>query len=67
MITFKYNLIFLDMENQYRLVIKFFVLKGLEGKEIHERMVKVLKESGPSFPTVHRSYLQFKCRRSSII
>jgi len=34
--------------------------------EIHEKMVKVLKKSAPSFPTVHRWHLQFKRGYSSI-
>ena len=46
---------FVTMEKtEYRAVIKFFVLEGLSATEIHTKMVKVLKESAPSFPTVHR-------------
>ena len=29
-------------------------MEGLSATEIHTKMVKVLKESAPSFPTVHR-------------
>jgi len=34
---------------EYRAVIKFFVLEGLSATEIYTKMVKVLKESAPSF------------------
>ena len=47
-------------KTEYRAVIKFFVLEGLSATEIHTKMVKVLKESAPSFPTVHRWVLEFK-------
>lgn len=53
-------------KNVYRAVIKFFVLEGLSATEIHTKMVKVLKESAPSFPTVHRWVLEFKRGRTSI-
>ena len=51
---------------EYRAVIKFFVLEGLSATEIHTKMVKVLKESAPSFPTVHRWVLEFKRGRTSV-
>ena len=47
-------------KTEYRAVIKFFVLEGLSATEIYTKMVKVLKESAPSFPTVHRWVLEFK-------
>lgn len=52
--------------NEYRAVIKFFVLEGLSATEIHTKMVQVLKDSAPSFPTVHRWTLEFKHGRTSI-
>ena len=58
---------FVTMEKtEYRAVIKFFVLEGLSATEIHTKMVKVLKESAPSFPTVHRWVLEFKRGRTSV-
>ena len=58
---------FVTMEKtEYRAVIKFFVLEGLSPTEIHTKMVKVLKESAPSFPTVHRWVLEFKRGRTSV-
>ena len=36
-------------QNEYCSLIKFFVLEGLPATEINEKMVKVLKESTPSF------------------
>ena len=53
-------------KTEYRAVIKFFVLEGLSATEIHTKMVKVLKESAPSFPTVHRWVLEFKRGRTSV-
>ena len=51
---------FCTMEKtEYRAVIKFFLLEGLSATEIHTKMVKVLKEAAPSFPTVHRWVLEF--------
>ena len=51
---------------EYRAVIKFFVLDGLSATDIHAKMEKVLKESSPSFSTVHRWTLEFKRGRTSI-
>lgn len=53
-------------KTEYRAVIKFFVLEGLSATEIHAKMVKVLKDSAPSFPTVHRWVLEFKRGRTSV-
>ena len=54
---------FVMEKTEYRAVIKFFVLEGLS---VHTKMVKVLKESAPSFPTVHRWVLEFKRGRTSV-
>jgi len=64
---FDVSVYFLTMEKtEYRAVIKFFVLEGLSATEIHTKMVSVLKESAPSFPTVHRWVLEFKRGRTSV-
>lgn len=39
---------------EYPTVIKFFILESLSATEIHTKMLKVIKESAPSFPTLHR-------------
>lgn len=41
-------------KNEYSAVIKFFVLEGLSATKSQSKMVKVLKESAPSFPTLHQ-------------
>lgn len=47
--------VFSRMETtQYRAMIKLFVLEGLSAPEAYTKIVSVLKESTPSFPTEHR-------------
>ncbi|KAB0800747.1 hypothetical protein PPYR_06486 [Photinus pyralis] len=53
-------------KTEYRAVIKFFILEGLSATEIHTKMVNVLKESAPSFPTVHRWVLEVKRGRTCV-
>lgn len=53
-------------KNEYRVVIKFFVWKGLSTTEIHSELVDVLlKQSVLSFSPLHRWALEFKQSRIS--
>lgn len=36
-------------KTEYRIVMKFYVLEHLPATEIHSKMTRVVKESGPSF------------------
>lgn len=50
-------------KNQYREVIKFFVLVRLSPTENHIDLVELVKESARPFATVHGWVLEFKCIR----
>jgi hypothetical protein len=39
---------------EYRVVIKFFVKKGLTPNEIHSKFIKVYGDSSPSFSTIKK-------------
>lgn len=55
------------MENiEHRAVIKFFVLDGLTPTEIHSKLLKVYKNSSPSFSTVKKWAALFKSGRTSL-
>jgi histone-lysine N-methyltransferase SETMAR len=47
-------------------LIYFLFLEGLKAKEIHERMLKVYKDSTPSISTVERWVAEFKRGRTSL-
>lgn len=53
-------------KNEVRAVIKFFVLEGLSATEIHAKLVRVLKDSAPSYATVCRWTVEFKRGRTSV-
>lgn len=51
---------------EYRAVIKFLFLEGVEPKEIYERLLKVYKDFSPSVRTVERWVAEFKRGRTSL-
>jgi len=51
---------------KYRAVIEFLFLEGLEPQHIHERMLKVYKDSSPSLRTVYNWVAEFKRGRTSL-
>jgi len=51
---------------KYRAVIEFLFLEDLEPQHIHERMLKVYKDSSPSFRTVYNWVAEFKRGRKSL-
>ena len=51
---------------EYRAVIKFLFLEGVAPKEIHERLLKVYKDSSPSIRTVERWVAEFRRGRMSL-
>jgi len=51
---------------EYRAVIKFLFLEGLAPKQIHERLLKVYKDSSLSIRTVERWVAEFKRGRTSL-
>lgn len=53
-------------KNEYRAVIKFLFLEGTAPKQIHERLLKVYKDSSPSIRTVERWVREFKRGRTSL-
>ena len=53
-------------KTENRAVIKFFVLEGLSATEIHTKIMEVLKEAAPSFPTVHRWVSEFRRGRKAL-
>lgn len=58
---------FFNMEKiKYRAVIEFLFLEGVEPKQIHERLLKVLKDSSPSLATVYNWVAEFKRGRTSL-
>ena len=58
---------FFNMEKiKYRAVIEFLFLEGVEPKQIHERLLKVYKDSSPSLATVYNWVAEFKRGRASL-
>lgn len=58
---------FFNMEKiKYRAVIEFLFLEGVEPKQIHERLLKVYKDSSPSLATVYNWVAEFKRGRTSL-
>lgn len=51
---------------EYRAVIKFLFLEGVAPKQIHERLLKVYKDSSPSIRTVERWVAAFKSGHTSL-
>lgn len=51
---------------KYRAVIEFLFLEGVEPKIIHERLLKVYKESSPSQATVYNWVAEFKRGRTHL-
>ena len=51
---------------EYRAVIKFLVMEGLNATEIQERMAKVYKEQSPKYSTVAKWAVEFKRERTSL-
>ncbi len=50
-----------DMSNiEYRTIIKFFTLKGLNATEITEELKEVYDESAPAYSTVAKWVAEFK-------
>jgi len=51
---------------KYCAVIEFLFLEGLEPQHIHERMLKVYKDSSPSLRTIYNWVAEFKRGRKSL-
>ena len=51
---------------EYRVVIRYFFLKGKTGQEIHCKLISVYGSSAPSYAQVKFWVGEFKCSRMSL-
>jgi hypothetical protein len=53
-------------KTEYLAVIKFFIKEGLTPNEIHSKLIKVYRDSSPSFSTIKKLATEFKRGRTSL-